>query len=62
MTKRNKLFHALCVCLNNRGGNQFQAAAAYADAVICNEIDEFADHYELPAIDSKTGRPVIIEL
>lgn len=62
MTKRNKLFQALCVVLKNRGRNQFRAAAEYADALFCNEIDESADYYELPEIDSKSGRPIVIEL
>lgn len=62
MTKRNRLYQALCVCLKNRGRNQFQAAKEYADAVLCNVIDDSANYYELPAIDSKTNQPVVMEL
>ena len=62
MTKRNKLYQALCLCLKNRGRNQFQAAKAYADSVFENLIDDSTDHFELPAIDSKSGRAVVIEL
>lgn len=62
MTKRNKLYQALCVVLKNRGRNQFKAASEYADSVFALEIDDSADHFELPAIDSKTNQPVVIEL
>lgn len=62
MTKRNRLYQALCKHLKNRGRNQFQAAAEYADSVFELEIDDSADHFELPAIDSKSGRAVVIEL
>lgn len=54
--------YAACVRhLKNRGENQFIAAAYYADVAVSKELTPDTDHYEIPSVDTKHGRPVVID-
>lgn len=61
LEQRKQLFSALCRCLNNRGRNQFQAAADFADHVVSEELTWDSEDYELEPFYSKHGRPIVIE-
>ena len=61
--QRKTLFRALVrnLKLNSWHNNIFKYASEYARSVVSNELTPDSTHYEISGVDSKCGRPVVVE-